>query len=509
MTLTAERVRWHPHLVKYWLGQVRCRSEGVVDGTVPLPEVAAAFYEDADAREWIIGGGERGGKTFHAALKAWVWLGELSEQYASRLKEKPEGEFGLIWIGGPDYGKARKCLDYIREMCEAWGMVRNHWGGDNKMLPAGFVTHGGIRVEIKSLKESETLGADAPDYMIVEEMGLLDAEAYRRARGRVAEKRGQVYASGSFEGSFGIFPELWELYQVPNAFGGKSYSLPSSANKYKYPGGEDDPEIQLLKRSMPAARFQERHEGKPCPPSGLVYPEFRPEFHGNERLGLEPGVDVFLAIDPGSGGSAVYAAMALQIVSGVVCIFDEIYAQTLVTSQIIRLLQAKPWWQYRKHGFIDIAGAARHYRESVIDEFRRTANCELNLRGQYVRVEDGIERFRSFLLPHAVSSRPQMMINPRTCPGLMMELGYGQGPLNEHGKPIIHPYGPERYPVDSEGVPTSDKPIDMNNHARKAVSYALVGLYGTLRAQTQKIQKVSYMDQTVVTGRGTNYLGRG
>src|SRR5690606_39648731 len=67
-----------------------------------------------------------------------------------------------------------------------------------------------------------------------------------------------IFFSGTFEGAYGWYADLWNRWQGPNDDGGKSFSLPTWTNRAVYPGGREDPEIKRQESLMPPDLFQER-----------------------------------------------------------------------------------------------------------------------------------------------------------------------------------------------------------------------------------------------------------
>ncbi len=71
----------------------------------------------------------------------------------------------------------------------------------------------GTRIETKSAKDPRTLAMRAPDGIIGCEASQLDMESFHRLRGRCAPKRGWLFLAGTFEGSLGWYPQLFQTWQ--------------------------------------------------------------------------------------------------------------------------------------------------------------------------------------------------------------------------------------------------------------------------------------------------------
>ena len=133
-----------------------------------------------------------------------------------------------------------------------------------------------------------------------------------RCHARAAPKRAWIFASGTFEGSLGWYPQQYNAWVSGADPDGQAFSLPSPTNKYYYPGGYDDPEILRLKRESSDDFFMERIMGVPSPPKGLVFPQFRPDLHVKD-IDFDPDQPVHIWVDPGYAGG--YAVEAVQIIN--------------------------------------------------------------------------------------------------------------------------------------------------------------------------------------------------
>ena len=204
----------------------------------------------------------------------------------------------------------------------------------------------GTKIQTKSAKDPRTLAMRAPHGIIGCEASQLDLETFHRLRGRCAPRRAWMFLAGTFEGSLGWYPQMFQTWQYGED-DSQSYSLPSYTNKHLYPGGETDPEIIKLQRMTSDDFFKERIMGIPSPPQGLVFPEFRPDTHVQE-VDYVPGEPVHLWSDPGYAGA--YAICAVQIINDKVIMFDEIYEQSLITEEMIDIAMQRNWWNDVKFG---------------------------------------------------------------------------------------------------------------------------------------------------------------
>jgi hypothetical protein len=318
----------------------------------------------------------------------------------------------------------------------------------------------------KSAEDILKLAMEAPDYVLMVEAAQQTEATFLRLRGRVAEKRGHMCLSGTFEGSLGWYPDYWRRWQHRNADGGISFSVPTWDNTVIYPGGENDPEILQLKATYPEALFQERFGAVPCPPSTLVFPEFKWEVHTRENI-VPSWPDFWgsieLAIDPGYANP--YAVLAVWRVGDMVFVIDEIYKTHTLGESVVALAMEKPWWKYVSGGVIDVAGRAHDASKSQIEVWEEVAG--LRLRSQFVHVSDGITRYKSFLQspgfvsPNVVGLRgARIIFDQDNCPNS----------IAEHGK--------YKYREVRDDRPVTEEPVDRDNHAVKALWYYLVDVFG-------------------------------
>lgn len=433
-------------------------SPAVADlGYEPSP-TQAAIHADPH-RFKLVAGGERAGKSYSASH-------ELRRRY-------PEDavSFGtlklLYWLVGPDYEQARAEFGY----CVAWATEAGAIASGGLSMPAQgpcrMTLRGGGQIATKSSSDPERLGSVAPHGIVMCEAAQHSYEAFLRLRGRLAEKRGWLWASGTFETSLGWYAEKWAEWQHENLDGGRSFSMPTWSNLAIFPGGRNDPEILELEAAFPPDRFAERFGAVPTPPTGRVLKEVKESLHVFDWQ-LDPQSPVYLWADPGYYPSA-YAVEVFQVerATDIIRGLDEIYVQGLTTHDVIAMCQTRPWWQHVVGGAIDEAAKQHQAMESPIEVWQREAHLHLDA----ARIGDleGLDRLRTFLRPDPFTGAPRITFSPRQR-GLLAEAGLAKNPYPE--------IGIWRYQHDRRGNVVSDKPEDKNNHAAKAIIYGLVNLRG-------------------------------
>ncbi len=327
-------------------------------GYEPSPEQAAAHLDPSRAR--LVAGGERAGKS--------RWTGQEVHDWCWASKD------GEIWIVGPTYDLARGDFLHALTVAGATGILLPGSVSTPAQGQCQFTTVTGVRVVTRTSKDPETLASIAPIGIAMAEAAQQSLEVYLRLRGRVAERRGPMVLSGTFEGSLGWYPELWTRWQAANPDEGRSFSIPSWANRTIYPGGRQDPEILGLERITPADLFMERYGAIPCKPATLVFKEFGYLTHVRE-LSFNPAWPVQLWIDPGYAGA--YAVLAVQFdrstIPATVRHFDEVYEHGVVSADIIEMCKAREWWPSVRQVVMDVAGRQHHAQESHYETWRRLA----------------------------------------------------------------------------------------------------------------------------------------
>jgi len=407
----------------------------------PSPEQLAAHLDEVRVK--MVAGGERAGKSRMTAEELVCWI-------------VAQAAFGpaLFWIVGPDYKQARPEFIHLVTALEKLDAIKPGSVSMPQEGPCSLMTRFDSRVETKSSSDPQGLGGVPPAGVCMVEAAQHVEEAFYRLRGRVAEKRGPLLLSGTFEGSLGWYADRWRAWQLPNADGARSYSVPTWANRAIFPGGREDPEIKALEATYPPEAFMERFGAVPCPPATVVFREFDPKVHVRS-CPFDPALPVQVWIDPGY--ATAYVVDAVQMHGEDVWHIDEVYETRVVAPKVIQKCMAKPWWKNVRFGVMDVAGRQHQGMESHVEIWRRLAR--IPIRSQKVSIEDGILRHKTFLR------------DPKT----------GQARLfhdKDRCKHTIAEYGLYRYPVDADGSVTKEVPRDRDNHSMKALAYGLVWNFG-------------------------------
>ena len=417
---------------------------------------------NSNKRFILVAGGEQAGKSMVASK---FLLQKFLED------ESP----GLYWLVAADYERTRAEFEYLTEDFAKLGILAEV---TKRVDPGRIVLSDGTRIETKSAKDPRTLAMRAPNGIVGCEASQLDLETFHRMVGRCAPKKGWLFLGGTFESSLGWYPQTFASWES-GVNDEQSFSLPSYSNYHLYPGGRDDPEIKRLEAFSSDDFFMERIEGKPVPPRGLVFNEFRASIHTKE-VDYIPHEPVHIWIDPGYAGG--YALEAVQIVDDNVRVFDEIYEIGMVTEEIIDAAMTKPWWQDVQYGVIDIAGTQHQAMPAPAEVW--LANTGLYLASQKVGILDGTERLKSFLKIDPITGYPRLSINPN-CRGLLSEFGAVPNPFTGQTQAY-------RWKMDRDGNIVGNVPEDKYNHGVKALIYGLVYHFGFSYASDRQKIKVKH-----------------
>jgi len=424
------------------------------------------------ARRKLVAGGERAGKSFYTA----------SELLTRSLWGK------LFWIIAADYDLARPELEYVSEWLGSLGAIAS--ARTDISLPKygkAFVrTKTGQVIETKTADDVRKIAARAPDGIVLVEAAQLSYDVFLKALGRLAEKRGWLVASGTFEGSAGWYPELFDDWQGLNAEGGASYSLPSWSNEAVFPGGREDPEIKRLEAAYSKVpfMFEERCGAVPAPATNLVFTQFRESVHVDDRAKFDGNLPVYLAVDP-SGGTNPYAVGAYQfhdpgeIVDEVdakqfAYLIDAVYMRGATDEEVISETETREWWSHVAGGAIDVMAP---------DSKKRWLKyAGVNLWSQKVEQIEGIRRLQSFLYfkrgeDGGFLHPPHLLVNPAVA-----EFAYE---VRHYKRPSVGSVTGHITKQGLEKVPKEVPPSDQPNHLLKATWYLLIARFGYVKATTK------------------------
>ena len=457
-----------PHIPESFRREVVWPYESASGSNIAVPyvpsELQMGIHNDP-ARFKLISGGERAGKSRLIARELTDWcFWPLPDWVIGRTSS---GVGALFWLIGPDYDLTLAEFDYISDSLQAAHAIKDG-PHRNRRDSSWLTTRLGTVIETKTAADARKVAAKPPNGIIIPEVAQISHEVFMRCLSRVGQTRGWVIGAGTFEGSVGWYPELWQEWQGHNAVGGKSWSIPSWDNHHIYPLGREDPEIIRLERSLPPQLFAERVAAIPMPPATLVFPEFRTLQHVPGWVFYRPELPVFLGVDPGYAGA--YAVCVLQEVANTIWVVDEIYYPGKSGSEIINICKSRKWWPNVESVYMDIAAKQHHADYSQVDVWRKEAGITPTMRK--VRIQDGIDVYHKYLTVDE-SGRPQLLFSEDCVQTIKEHLNYA-------------------YPTDSDNRPRSEVPVDRFNHAIKAITYYLAGRKGLVAHERNSYKLFTY-----------------
>ena len=208
----------------------------------------------------------------------------------------------LFWIVGPTYDLGEK------EFRVVWNdlIVGQKFGKDKRIKRSYNKKQGnmyiefpwGTRVEVRSADHPENLVGDALDWVIMSEAAKHKQETWERfIRPALADKRGGADFPTTPEGYNWLY-ELWMYGQNGEIPEYESWRFPSWANTAVYPGGDQDPEIKLLKKTMSPEAFLQEIGADFGSFVGKIYPEWDAGVHV-ENVSFNPAWPNYIAFDWG------------------------------------------------------------------------------------------------------------------------------------------------------------------------------------------------------------------
>lgn len=361
----------------------------------------------------------------------------------------------LIYLIGQTYENAHIEFNYLIENLLALGALDLARVSQPRQGAWQLVTKTGCRIVTLSVERGASsiiAKGEQPDIFALLEAGIMNSFSVMLASVRRATRaKGRVILSGTLKDNFGWYASLVdELAPLKNAWRGLTYSLPAWTNTLIYPGGREDPEIKRLEAILPDDEFQRTIAAKRVPSRALIFPEF--SYITNVRnCPFDPSLPVHIWIDPGYFPSA-YAVIPVQFHGPEVWQFDEIYLNHHYHSQVIKIAKAKSWWPNVARIAMDIASKQHHSDESGEEIWANETGFKIHTNP--IGIMAGISRHRSFLSPI-----PRLFHDTKC-------------------KQTLNEYKLYKRRTDRDGNPTSDEPINANNHAMKAIAYGLVDRFG-------------------------------
>lgn len=218
------------------------------------------------------------------------------------------------WIVGPTYDLAEKEFRYVwRDMIIGLKLGRDKRTKKayNKRAGEMYIEFPwGTRLECRSAKHPETLVGDGLHGVIMSEAAKHTKETWEQyIRAALSDYRGWATFVTTPEG-FNWLYDLWMLGINPDEKDFESWRFPSWDNPIVYPGGREDPEIQLIERTTATEWFMQEYGAEFGAFLGKIYSEFDPHLHVKPHK-FNPEWPNYIAFD--WGFAAPFAAIEFQV----------------------------------------------------------------------------------------------------------------------------------------------------------------------------------------------------
>lgn len=251
------------------------------------PHARQRLYHASEARFRMPNCGRRFGKSTMASRDLEPKLFQMDKRF---------------WIVGPTYDLGEKEFRYIwRDL-----MIDQKLGRDkrikrayNKKQGNMFITFPwGTEIEVRSADHPENLVGDALDGVIMSEAAKHKEETWERyIRPALTDNRGFADFPTTPEGYNWLY-DLWMLGKDDEFPEYESWRFPSWDNDSLYPGGYDDSEIILLRKTMSKEAFEQEIGADFGSFVGKIYPEWDVNTHvGNYKF--NPAWPNYIAFDWG------------------------------------------------------------------------------------------------------------------------------------------------------------------------------------------------------------------
>jgi len=208
----------------------------------------------------------------------------------------------MFWIIGPTYDLGEKEFRVIWDDL----IVKMGLGRDKRVKRSYNKKQGNMyiefpwqtRLEVRSADHPENLVGEALDWAIMSEAAKHKEETWARfIRPALADKRGGADFPTTPEG-FNWLWGLWMHGQDPELPEYESWRFPSWYNDAVYPLGYDDPEIQLLLKTMMPEQFMQEIGADFSSFVGKIFPEWDTQKHV-KHVPFNPALPNYMAIDWG------------------------------------------------------------------------------------------------------------------------------------------------------------------------------------------------------------------
>ena len=374
-----------------------------------------------------------------------------------------------IWIIGPTYDLGEKEFRVIWD-----DLIRRKGLGRDKRVKKAYNKQQGnmyiefpwqTRLEVRTADRPENLVGESLDHVIMSEAAKHKKETWERyIRPALADKRGTADFPTTPEGQNWIF-DIWKFGQDPNSDYTEydSWQFPSWENVAVYPGGYDDPEIQLLKMTMTEEEFAQEIAADFTTFVGKIYSQFSEATHVT-TVPYRPDLPNYMAFD--FGYNSPLAAIEFQITPmDEVRIWREHYKSHMTLEDHIQVMQARE----QPPGYkIDLAFGDAADPEAIVVINNKLAPC-LGDPASKTNWRDGIDLVNGFIKLRPSTTEVDEFGTPgEDRPGLVVDYSC------ENVRREFNNYKGKR---GSRVRSPTELPQKIDDHAMDAIRYGLVHLY--------------------------------
>jgi hypothetical protein len=292
-------------------------KERLWEGLGYVPNPAQRPVHNSLTRHRVLVGGRRLGKSVAGARELEA---EAAFTYANLSVYRELGKVRRFWIAGPDYSDDEKEFRILYDDLKRMDFPFDHPGTYNTPFAGSMrvsLWDGTYVVETRSAKHPESMdGEGLAGILLVEAAKLREHIWEKYLRPALADDGGWSLATSTPEGKNWLYRH-WQQGQDPAWGDWDSWRVPSWANDRMFPGGEDDPEIEAMRRELSPERFAQQVAAEFTEYVGRVFKEFDEELHVRD-VEYRPDLPLVGAVDYGFVNDFVWLAIQYDV-------FDNVY----------------------------------------------------------------------------------------------------------------------------------------------------------------------------------------
>ncbi len=415
----------------------------------------AVTHLDNGVRNIFVVSGKRGGKTVLVREEAIYQSVELGRK---------------VWVAGPTWDTVDAIFLPIWQEVERNQIELLDKNKERRI----FRTRKGGSVRGISWGAPEQIEAEAVHLLITDESQQMTEVEANLFQARLVGDYTWVWIGSPAVGGMSFFEERAEIAQRLEAEG-LSYAYvtwPTWVNpnaEIQQVVNETQEEIIALDKTLgpehPFTRqrrqfFRSVYGAESLPPVNIAIPSFNKEVHVQD-CPFDEHLPVTLWVDPGFWPGAYVVLATQQHLAGSmmklklknepeVWIIDEIYANHVISPEVISIARGRPWWDNVTNVVMDVAGRQIDRQTGRSEVQVWFDSTRIPVATQYVNIAEGLEVHRRWLF----ESR------------LFHDRAHTPFTQTEY----------RRYRLNDK----RDAPIDKDNHAMKAIAYGLINRFGVL-----------------------------